>query len=782
MRMRLLHLKLENIASYGRVDNELDFGDLAYPLFVSGPNGAGKTTFFVDGITFALFSGAYGRGPRGRDSSKKLITPAGRKLSGYVDLTFSAGNDLYRIIRMEKQMGKNRVWENTLFIQRNGRWVKEGFGEEVDEKIKSIIGFDYNTFLNSVVIRQGEVFSFIEKKDYERRNLLLKLLNIELDKYRDAIKKKMDEIEKRMKELQGRLSQARSMLKYDSIEDIREKRKELKKELKAVNKEIKKLEKEKKELDKEKSELERDIGALEKARKKLVEISQEIEKTENEIRSRGYLGKPDEIPLIEEKIREINNLKTSIETMEKRRKELEKIIKDFEDLKKRREEKTREEEKLRKLLEEIGKGSIEEVDKELNKLIGEKGGLNQKLESLRESLGILKTTKEPKCPVCGRDLDDEHRRDLIERMEKEIREVNIELKSLEERINVMRKLLRDIRKKKEEISSIKTIIDHLANTLEEYKEEDIVNEKEDIDRKLKEANLEVTEIFGEISQFFGFKCDIHTLEVILRVIGECKKLFGKLDMLKGEEEKLKAEIDMNAYKELTGKLEKLKERITKLEEKRDKLTTDSVNLKRDLDELGEQEKLFKEVKRLKEELAKMEKTQKIWRLLDSYVFAESMFPRSLLKSIVEDLLTSEVNRILSRIFPEASINFRVSEGGKGVELHIYINNILRDRLTLSGGEKTLVGFAIRLGISSLVSHLHSSGTTPDFIIIDEGFGPLDEENKNLIAEMLGSLIEEEMYSQVIVISHETELKNHPVFKSIVDVTKEKGYSRLKIRV
>jgi DNA repair exonuclease SbcCD ATPase subunit len=219
-----------------------------------------------------------------------------------------------------------------------------------------------------------------------------------------------------------------------------------------------------------------------------------------------------------------------------------------------------------------------------------------------------------------------------------------------------------------------------------------------------------------------------------------------------------------------------------LEDKRRELTSEEVNLRRDLKELEEQEKLFKKIKRLEGELAKLEKTLRIWRLLDNYVFAESMFPRSLLKSIVEDLLTSEVNRILSRIFPEASINLRVSEGGKGVELQIYINNVLRDRLTLSGGEKTLIGFAIRLGISSLVSHLHSGGTTPDFIIIDEGFGPLDEENKNLIAEMLGSLIEEEMYSQVIVISHETELKNHPVFKSIVDVTKEKGYSRLRIRV
>ncbi len=216
MKMRLINLRLENIASYGKRDNELNFEALSYPLFVSGPNGAGKTTFFVDGVTFALFSGAYGRGPRGRESSKRLITPAGKRRAGYVELVFSAGNIVYRIIRKEKIIGKNRAWENVLYVLSEGEWRKEGVGEEVDKKIRSIVGFDYNTFLSSVVIRQGEVFSFIEAKDYERRDLLLRLLNIELDRFKDLIKKKIEGLAGEIKVIEMTIETIKKQLIYDS--------------------------------------------------------------------------------------------------------------------------------------------------------------------------------------------------------------------------------------------------------------------------------------------------------------------------------------------------------------------------------------------------------------------------------------------------------------------------------------------------------------------------------------------------------------------------------------
>jgi DNA repair exonuclease SbcCD ATPase subunit len=200
-----------------------------------------------------------------------------------------------------------------------------------------------------------------------------------------------------------------------------------------------------------------------------------------------------------------------------------------------------------------------------------------------------------------------------------------------------------------------------------------------------------------------------------------------------------------------------------------------------INNLAKEERIFRDIRRLEEEIKELNNSKRIWTMLRDYVFADSMFPRSLLKRIVEELLTAEVNNMLSYIFPNAYIRFNVSGEGKGVSLDIYIDNIKRNRLTLSGGEKTLIGFAIRLGISRLVSILHTKGTTPDFLIIDEGFGPLDEENKSLIAEVLGTLVSTALYSQVIVISHESELKNHPVFRHIIEVRRDRGYSRVILR-
>ena len=782
MRMRLVKLKLENIASYGKRDNELEFEGLSYPIFVSGPNGAGKTTFFVDGVTFALFSGAYGRGPRGRESSKRLITPAGRHVSGSVDLVFSAGEDIYRVIRREIAIGKNRSWENILYILKDGKWVKEAVGDEVDSRIRSIVGFDYNTFLSSVVIRQGEVFSFIEAKDFERRDLLLKLLNIEFDRFRSLIREKIGGLKTDIEVLKGRLAEKKGLLRFSSIEELDKEFRRLVKRSEKIDSQINGLEKELKELNTKKEVITKEISRLKTLYEQIRNLGSQIEELEKELRTTGYKGSLEDLESLEDVLTQIHRIRDEILFFDREKESLEKIIKKFDELRSIEEKLSENEERKKRVLEEIDKLGLEITEEAIRKLMELRGGIEARIQKITESMELLKRSTEPKCPVCGRDLDEEHRKSLLEDLENEFKTLSLEREDLEAKISEMKKYRELLHPIEDELSKLRMLYEYRKKELEDYKEEEIRDRIIKFEEEIVKNRDRVRSLLDKVCSFFTFECGEDNIDILNESLNRCREISTKITVLREERSRVMEEFDEHVYKRLMGEYEKIESEISSISDRRDKLLRESESIKSLLRDLDMQRKIFMEIDEMEGELGRLEASEKIWSLLRDYVFAESMFPRSLLKDIVENFLTAEVNRMLSMIFPNASIRLTVSEEGRGISLSVYINNIFRERLTLSGGEKTLIGFAIRLGITSLVTQLHSRGSTPDFLIIDEGFGPLDEENKNLIAELMGTLVNTGIYSQVIVISHEAELKNHPVFRSVIEVDKEGGYSRLRLRI
>ncbi|MCR8433652.1 MAG: hypothetical protein NDP24_05450, partial [Crenarchaeota archaeon] len=81
-------------------------------------------------------------------------------------------------------------------------------------------------------------------------------------------------------------------------------------------------------------------------------------------------------------------------------------------------------------------------------------------------------------------------------------------------------------------------------------------------------------------------------------------------------------------------------------------------------------------------------------------------------------------------------------------------------------------FAIRLAIGELITQIFSITRRPKFLIIDEGFGMLDEENRELVANAIVRLQEEGIYEQIIVISHQQDLREHPAFRTIIEISKD----------
>lgn len=96
------------------------------------------------------------------------------------------------------------------------------------------------------------------------------------------------------------------------------------------------------------------------------------------------------------------------------------------------------------------------------------------------------------------------------------------------------------------------------------------------------------------------------------------------------------------------------------------------------------------------------------------------------------------------------------QGPGGLDINVYDNYTGQERPanTLSGGQMFLSSLALALGLADVVQS-RSGGIRMDTLLIDEGFGSLDEETLQTALKVLSELREGRM---VGVISHVGELK------------------------
>lgn len=106
----------------------------------------------------------------------------------------------------------------------------------------------------------------------------------------------------------------------------------------------------------------------------------------------------------------------------------------------------------------------------------------------------------------------------------------------------------------------------------------------------------------------------------------------------------------------------------------------------------------------------------------------------------------------------------------GLEINVidHYNGTERSVKTLSGGESFLASLSLALGLSDEIQS-YAGGIKLDTMLVDEGFGSLDEETLNLAMKALSSLIEGER--MVGIISHVPELKERIEKKILVRKTR-----------
>jgi DNA repair exonuclease SbcCD ATPase subunit len=131
------------------------------------------------------------------------------------------------------------------------------------------------------------------------------------------------------------------------------------------------------------------------------------------------------------------------------------------------------------------------------------------------------------------------------------------------------------------------------------------------------------------------------------------------------------------------------------------------------------------------------------------------------------MIEGEVNNILSQI---VEFGMQLEMDGKNINAHIVYDDQRWSLELCSGMERFISGLAIRIALINI-----SNLPRPNFLVIDEGFGTLDNENLTSLYMLFSYL--KTQFDFVMVISHIDSMRD--VVDTLMEIKKEDGFSKVK---
>ncbi|MEM2918234.1 MAG: SMC family ATPase [Candidatus Altiarchaeota archaeon] len=731
--MQLLHLSLENWACHDSLSIDLSKG-----LQIEGRNGTGKSSI-LEAIKFIFTEQS--RGYRNKIKNGKDFAKVRLMLKKESD-TFL----IEKILPRNKTV-KAKIFKNTLLIADSLTAVhsqlKEILDEEILEKLLYIPQGRLTEILDALKIKGG-------------RQELDSLLG--LDKFEKIYNSAGEEILKKREKL---------LLLKDELKKFPEDDNFFKNEIEKIQRNI-----EKSLVDSEK--LEAEIFSIREKLEKVKEKISEIEKIKKarEITEREL----NELNLKIVKIGdEINSNVKLLETLNEKKVEFSALTKEIEKLKnypKIRElllEKKNLEERIKELLVAEDKERIKLLETELknfhelqivcNKKEKELIELEKEFaiqkEKILEKMNFLKDLEELKkqqrCPRCGQILTIEHIEREKEETYKEIEEIKEKGVELERRLNIEREIFEkqkkevEILKRKEvELITLKSQIDkkNIERRNSEKKICDIEKELFDIGYK----NESLNEVEKQVNNLNNFQGRINELQKDVKKISEIEEKLPKLkeELSTAEREKFSIEkrakelvYDENLFENLRKEKETLNEDFYKLQVELKSQNFRVNEMKTQLKKIEDERKNFLD---LKEEVRNLERELNLLEKARDLFHTDKGIPKYLREKYI-----AKLNFLLTSYFHKINQNPNYKEVyfNKEYELELKANDGSLSIEQISGGEKTQLAIAFRLSLIDLLSPIR-------LLILDEPFGSLDQEHREMLGGVLNKIAEE---GQVILVTH-----------------------------
>jgi len=684
-----VELELANFLAY-REPGPLRFEGI-HIACLAGPNGAGKSSL-LEAITWALWGKARSNSP------DELVHQGQQEMR--VALTFDQETNRYKVIRQRKA-GKRgaSLLELLIWDPTTSSWkgISEGGMRATQDKIEKLLHLDYDTFVNSAFLLQGRADEFTTKTPSERKQVLANILGLSIwEMYEDRAKVRLTATRNDILRLDGRLEE---------------------------------IERELAQRERHEAELAESQTVAEVAGAKLTAVERQwsdLEQTRNELVT--FQKQVDDLTRhISSLERDVNEATRDRDQVSARADKValqaaaEAVRADVKAL-----------EPLQARLGEVTQARAT-LGEEAAHLRGINVALAPQTEPIKERVRILETTKEPTCPTCGQPLTEDHRRQLVADLNREIEDRRKNYRTNQERI--------------------KAIEDQLASA----------------DRELNELNIRLRDR-SPLEKRLG------ELEAALSHAGEAAALA----------ESLRNKIE-RWFKEAEQDRARRAEVEARAGESESRLRTASLS-QADVDRVRFEKRLADErVGGARQKLAALEEFEKQRQALSQErerlatdvglledlreAFSRRGIPAMIIETVVPELERS-ANELLSRMTDgrmHARIEtLRETKSGELREaLEIIISDELGDRAyeLYSGGEAFRINFAIRIALSRLLAR--RAGAQLRSLFIDEGFGTQDVRGREHLVSAINSIQDD--FDRILVITHIDELKE--AFPARIEITK-----------
>ncbi len=368
------------------------------------------------------------------------------------------------------------------------------------------------------------------------------------------------------------------------------------------------------------------------------------------------------------------------------------------------------------------------LEKQITSVGGEQEAVKKEMLTSRRRISGL--TTESKCPLCLQNLTGEYKKSLLQRLHEENTEHG--------------RALGELQKNLDELKRLRSIVDFAVLNMQS-----LVPQMEELKRRVAEEHESLKNLSAEFEE-----------------TQQQEKMFrGQLSAVRSEMTKFdiaELETTRKLRDEAFTQYSNVKHRLETVESRKRDLTSRMDELKERLDHAQQKVERMQKIEKL---LGIMEGIRGAYRSIQPRLRSEFVtYLQRVVQQVLDGLVEEAGPTLMVKIDKTYSPHVRSEEGFE------------RDVSNLSGGERTLLAFAYRIGLGQLIMQSRT-GHGIYTLLLDEPTESLGREDGSVdrLAEAISRL---KAIEQIIAVTHSEAFAEKA--EHVIRVEKEAGVSRVSV--